>query len=224
MAYNRRSRKILLAVLIAVIVGGKFIIAKERVIAHECVYRFSPEALLREVYGLADYPWLRTCTVMGTAYQDQNYKLGFDIYQPEILNEEWNILSDSGRMIFKLESTEGWQTLFFDNCALEYKNADLFSKQFVIQNNTNPKDGILGYACIVYVSSAGNQKSEAIPLSSNSVTVNTRDGKYYLKAISMFFAYKQDTYVLQDEVVYQIKDDKGMACEFTIQRVKEAEE
>lgn len=164
--------------------------------------------------------------IIGTTYQkpSSDLKLGFDIFEPDVHNEQLDILFDTGEIIFDADLPDRPPSLFFDVCAFRYNDADLFNRHLIIQNNAAPDGIVLGYLCTVYISPSGKVKSNCIPLDRNSVTVNTKEKNYFLKELCMFSSYTYETYTLRDEVSYQVQLDDYKLCDFVIQRVKNNEE
>lgn len=212
------------------------IIRKEKVISYEYNYRFFPrselyticsdpanfetDAASQATTARAYYEHRRSCWVIGTAYQypSIDYIFGFDMFEPELQTDRLDVLFDSGKIEFISESPEAPPTSFFDTCAFKYKDADFFNRQLTIQNNADQKGLVLGYLYAVYITPSKKYKFEFIPIDSSTVTVNTRDGNYFLKEFCIFSAYKRDAYLLQDEVSYQVKADDNELCSFTIRR------
>lgn len=237
MANNRKAHISFWIILMISLTFVSVLITKEKVINYKCNYHFFPRADLNAIYvdsvnfdnttdsyttNAHTYYPIENCSIIGTAYQVQSaeFVFGFDMYEPKIQNEKMNVLYDSGKIIFNSELADKneLQTLFFDTCAFMYNDADIFDKQLIIQSDSNQEGYILGYLRTVYISPLGKMKSECIPLDSNYITVNTKDKGYFLKEICIFSAYKFETYVLQDEILYQVKNDKDIICNFTLRR------
>ncbi|MDO4268222.1 MAG: accessory gene regulator B family protein [Eubacteriales bacterium] len=231
---NNRKVYILLQIIFVIAVIGICLgIERERVIAYEWNDHFFPRADLAAAYEAfpdskrsisiqstenADLEYLRKCRIAGTAYQEPSseFILGFDMYEGEQLNEKWGVLSDTGQVIPGSELPNETRIRFFDFLALEYHGADLWNERLIIQNDS--EDAAFGCVRTVYVSASGKIKSDCIPLESSAVPVDTKKGTYFLKQMYIFSAYDQETYALQDKVLYQIKKDKDTTAEFTLQR------
>lgn len=222
-----------LTILILVVL---FSIIRVRVIAFESHYRFFPRADLGGIYNdyiingakeisnmedaLDYYQFMRKSTIIGTAYQyrDAEFTLGFDMYEPMFKSDKLEALLDTGRIIFDSDIPDRPEMLFFDICAFKYNEADLFGKQLIIQNDSRQEGFVLGYLLTVYVSPTGKIQSLRIPLDGSTVTVDTKKESSFLKEICVFSAYKREIYVLQDKVLYQVKEDGNTIGNFELYR------
>ncbi len=239
--HNTQPKYIKISLRVLIIIATIFItliLTRKKIISYQCNYHFGPRGDLRVAYDIysnlksgsisnaADtqgyHKYLKKCMLIGTTYQkpSSDLKLGFDIFEPDVHNEQLDILFDTGEIIFDSDLPDRPPTLFFDVCAFRYNDADLFNRHLIIQNNAAPDGIVLGYLCTVYISPSGKVKSNCIPLDSNSVTVNTKEKNYFLKELCMFSSYTYETYMLQDEVSYQARLNDLKLCDFVIHRVK----